>query len=291
MSYHNLLARRLPVSPLFLLRNEPSEAAEPKLHPNLLPHPDPATWAAASLAFQPDPIQSEILSHPAHRLMLLCSRQFGKTQITAIKALHFALSYPESLVVVASPTERRSAEWLLRVTSLLQSLSIPHRRDGIHHYSALLPNRSRLIGLPGAANNNRGYPAHLLIFEEAAWVPDLLWHALAPSLAVTRGRLWLISSAGPQLGFFFRQWSEPDHPAAPLRWARFRVTAEQCPRISPEALAEQRLLHGESIFRREFLCEFSSDGPAAIPPELLHRAFDPALPSLNKGRALWRENL
>ena len=248
-------------------------------------HPETSTWAQTKLNFHPDPIQSEILNHPAQRLILLCTRQFGKTQITALKALHFALRHPGALVVVASPCERRSAEWLLRVTNLLHTLGIPHRRDGIHHFSAVLPNQARLIGLPGVADTNRGYPAHLLIFEEAAYVPDPLWAALTASLAATQGRLWLISSAGPQFGFFHQQWNEERIP-----WTRFRVTADQCPRISPESLAEQRLFLGESDFRREFFCEFSSEGAQVISSEFLNRAFDDSVPSFNQGKPIWREN-
>ena len=261
----------------------PAEGPCPTATPQV--HPETSTWATTKLNFHPDPIQTEILNHPAHRLILLCTRQFGKTQITALKALHFALTHPGALVVVASPGERRSAEWLLRVTQLLQTLAIPHRRDGIHQFSAVLPNHARLIGLPGVADPNRGYPAHLLIFEEAAFVPDPLWRSLTPSLVATQGRLWLISSAGPQWGFFHQQWNETLIP-----WTRFCVTAEQCPRITPESLAEQRIFLGESDYRREFLCEFSSEGTRVILPELLLRAFDDSIPPFNHGQPLWREN-
>ena len=257
----------------------PIPAATPQLHP------DTSAWATTQFNFQPDPIQSEILNHPAHRLILLCTRQFGKTQITALKALHFALTHPGALVVVASPCERRSAEWLLRVVHLLRILGLPHRRDGIHQFSAVLPNHARLIGLPGVVDTNRGYPAHLLIFEEAAVVPDPLWKSLTPSLVATQGQLWLISSAGAQFGFFYEQWNEEQIP-----WTRFRVTADQCPRIAPESLAEQRIFLGESDFNREFLCEFSSDGPQVIPLELLTRAFDSSISAFNQGKPLWYEN-
>jgi len=278
MSHINLFARPAPTSSLFCRKNEP----KPELPPV---HPETAIWATQSCNFQPDPIQAEILNHPAERLILLCTRQFGKTQITALKALHFALTHPGALVVVASPCERRSAEWLLRVTKLLRNLGLRHRRDGIHQFSAVLPNQARLIGLPGVADTNRGYPADLLIFEEAAYVPDALWKALTASLVATRGRLWLISSAGPQSGFFYHQWNETGIP-----WTRFQVTAEQCPRIKPESLAEQRLFLGESAFNREFQCEFSAAGTQVISADLLNRAFDPTVPAFNQGRPIWYEN-
>ena len=242
----------------------------------------PSAWAAHALNFSPDPRQAEILDSPAHRLILLCSRQFGKTTISAIKALHFALNHPDSLTVVASPSLRRSAEFIRIVRRLLSTLHIQPKSDSIHPHSALLPNAARLIGLPGVIDNNRGYPAHLLIFEEAAIVPDEMFHVLTGSLAATNGALWLISSAGDQNGFFFDQWQNKE-----IEWTKFKIPATECPRISPEFLAQERLLIGEPAFNREFLCEFTSLGESILSRELLLSAIDPNYQAWNGGKPLW----
>ena len=42
----------------------------------------------------------------------------------------------------------------------------------------------------------------LLIIDEAAYVPDSLYHALNPMLAVSGGALWLMSTPNGQSGFF-----------------------------------------------------------------------------------------
>ena len=99
-------------------------------HPRAaLPAPPPSLpvsrWAAASLLFHPDPLQAQILDSPAHRLILLCSRQFGKSTLAAIKALHFALAHPGSTTLVVSPTLRRSAEWLRLVKNFFSILANP----------------------------------------------------------------------------------------------------------------------------------------------------------------------
>ncbi len=250
---------------------------------NAAPPPCVSTWAAESLHFHPDPKQVQILDSPAHRLILLCTRQFGKSTVAAIKALHFALSNPNTLTLLAAPVERRAAEWILLTHTYLRLLNIKPKSDGIHPHSAVLPNGSRLVGLPGVVDNNRGYAAHLLIFEEAAIIPDELFQVLSGCLAATDGHLWLLSSAGADFGFFYHQWHNRKIP-----WTRHKITAPECPRISAEFLEHERLLIGEPAFRREFLCEFTTLGEKLLSRDLLLSAIDPSLNAWNQGKPLCR---
>jgi hypothetical protein len=279
---------------------------------------DPVRWAQSLLGFAPDAVQAEILRSNAARLILCCTRQFGKSTITSIKALHHAWSRPNSLVLAAAPTARQSGEWLEKSRFFLSRLGIRSRSDGHNRLSLVLPNGSRLVGLPGVADNVRGFSkASLILIDEAAYVADELYQALNPMLAVSGGGLWLMSTPAAQFGFFFEEWSrgatmQADSyreespsadssarpagsglststlPAPPVSWDRFRVTAEQCPRIRAEFLAEQRVLLGDSVFRREYMCEFVAAGTQIIDRELLDDALDADLSPFNGGSPLWR---
>lgn len=241
----------------------------------------PSVWAAQSLHFHPDPRQAEILDAPPHRIILLCTRQFGKSSLSALKATHFALYHPGSLTVVAAPRHTRSAEWIRLVRRHLKSLKIPVPTDRIHPHSVVLPNGARLVALPGVVDNNRGYPADLLIFEEAAIIPDEMFQVLTGSLAATDGHLWLLSSAGRDAGFFYEQWHSQQ-----AAWTRFKVTAPECPRISAEFLEQERLLIGDQAFRREFLCEFETLGEKLLSRDLILSAVDPGYKAWNGGHPL-----
>ena len=72
---------------------------------------------------------------------------------------------------------------------------------------------------------------------------DRLYRAMRPSLAVTDGDLWLMSTPYGKRGFF---WEE---------WERISVPATECSRISPELLAEEQA-KGDETYRREYMCEF-----------------------------------
>ena len=70
-------------------------------------------------------------------------------------------------------------------------------------------------------------------------------------LAVSGGRLILMSTPFGKRGHFFKEWTEGGDT-----WERIMITAHDCPRISPEFLEEARQALGEWWFKQEYLCEF-----------------------------------
>src|SRR5882672_8324134 len=91
---------------------------------------DPVRFAEHKLNFHPDPIQSKMLRIPAHRLIINCTRQWGKSTVTAIKAIHRALYMPESLILFVSPSGRQSGEFLQKLKTFMRRLNIKPKTDG-----------------------------------------------------------------------------------------------------------------------------------------------------------------
>jgi hypothetical protein len=115
-----------------------------------------------------------------------------------------------------------------------------------------MKNKSRIISLPGSEGTIRGFSgASLIIEDEAARVPDELYFAVRPMLAVSGGRLILMSTPFGKRGHFFKEWTEGGN-----KWERIMITAHDCPRITPEFLEEERQALGEWWFKQEYLCEF-----------------------------------
>src|SRR5262249_29830427 len=73
---------------------------------------DAAEWARRTLGFRADALQSRILRSESKRGILNCSRQWGKSTVTAAKAVYHATHEPDSLVVVVSPSARQSGEFV-----------------------------------------------------------------------------------------------------------------------------------------------------------------------------------
>jgi hypothetical protein len=200
----------------------------------------------------PDPWQEQLLRSQATQTLLLASRQSGKSSVAAALALRTALLRPRSPVLLLSPTLRQSGELFRKVVDLFNALGRPL---GIVAESALrleFANGSRVVALPGTEGTVRGFSGvALLVIDEAARVPDPLYRAVRPMLAVSQGRLVALSTPFGKRGWFHDDWHGTGE------WERVRITAEQCPRIPAEFLAEERRALGERWFLQEYMCEFT----------------------------------
>ena len=227
-------------------------------------------FAQQRLGFEPDAKQAAVLESESARGILNCTRQWGKSTVAAVKAIHRAYTRPGCLVLVASPSSRQSGEFLSKASGLLSRAGIRARGDGYNELSLKLPNGSRIVGLPGVEGTVRGFSSvSLLLIDEASRVEDEMYRALRPMLAVGSGDLWLMSTPNRKQGFFYDIWEHGGD-----EWMRVKAPANECPRIPEEFLKEELAEHGEDGFRREYLCEFLDSGTAVFDRELLDRAMD-----------------
>lgn len=216
---------------------------------------DPVLFAIHRLGFTPDATQTRVLDPGIWRGILNCTRQWGKSTVMAIKALHQAcILTPGSTVLVLCPTKHQAGEFFEAVRNFMRLLDIPIRADGHNRPSLRFANGSRIIGL-SSRSNIRGYRnVSLLLVDEAAEVSEDAYQVIRPTLATAGefgGKIWMMSTPQGSEGMFFRTWTEPG-----TRWTRFRVNAEQCPRISRHFLAEEREYLGPRIYAQEYMCEF-----------------------------------
>jgi hypothetical protein len=229
---------------------------------------DVAEWVRRRLGLEPDADQRRVLTSLKKHGILNCTRQWGKSTITAALAVHEAWSRKESLTLVVSPSGRQSGEFVRKAEGFARRLGIQAKGDGDNEISLLFPNDSRIIGLPGNEATIRGFSAvGLLVVDEAARVSEELYKAIRPMLAVSEGKLWLMSTPhGPQ-GFFYEAWTRGGE-----EWERIRVRAEECPRISREFLEGERASMGERYFRQEYGCEFVDGVSGVFERDVVERA-------------------
>jgi hypothetical protein len=234
---------------------------------------DEVDFARSRLRFSPDAHQAEVLRSHEKRVILNCSRQWGKSTVTAAKALYVASSRPDCLVLVASPSRRQSAEWMRKAKRMLAHTGVVPRGDGDNEVSLGLSNGSRIVGLPGVPDTTRGFSsASMLVIDEAARVSDELYHSLRSTIAVTDGDIWMISTPRGKSGFFYETWE-----FGGTEWCRVRGPATECPQIPAAFLDEQRRVMTGDTFRQEHMCEFVGRGAGVFDRELLERVLDPGL--------------
>jgi hypothetical protein len=227
---------------------------------------DPALWAKEVLGFSADEKQSQVLKSKANRLLLNCTRQWGKSTTTAAKALHRVVGHPNQLVIALSPSGRQTGELMRKIEDFAKKCQIDPKGDGDNEMSLLLANGSRIVGLPGMEATIRGFSAvSLLVIDEAARVAEATYEAVRPMLAVSDGDLWMLSTPWGKRGFFWEEWSSE------RAWRRMRVPATECPRISAAFLAEEREHLGERAFAQEYMCEFAEREGQVFSEEAIQR--------------------
>jgi len=231
---------------------------------------DPVAFARHRLGFHANPGQLQALDPLIRRGLLNCCRQWGKSTAVAVRAVHQAFHHAGSLTVAASPSGRQSAEFVRKAAGLLQKLGIAPRGDGDNEISLLLPNGSRIVGLPGNESTIRGFSSvALLLIDEASRVDEALYHAVRPMIAAnSEAAIWLMSTPNGRQGFFYDEWSQ----GGP-EWTRIEAPATNCPRIRPEFLAEERRHLTDQVFRQEYLCEFVAADFSYFDPESIDAAF------------------
>lgn len=206
---------------------------------------------ANTLGITLDDWQQNFLASKEQRILVNCSRQTGKSSMAAILGLHTALTKKNATVLLLSPSLRQSSELFRKVLTIYNLL---HRPVAIRAESSLrleLVNSSRIISLPGREDTIRGISAvTLAILDEASRIEDDLFIAVSPMLAVSNGRLIMLSTPFGARGRFHEAYKHRDE------WQYFEVPATNCPRISPAFLEKEFSTMGEWSYLQEYCCQF-----------------------------------
>lgn len=217
------------------------------------------------------------------------TRQWGKTFIGVLVSTEFGLIYPGAQIRYVSYTRQGLREFVHPNMSQLL-LDCPEdikprwsRQEGKY----LFPNGSALH-MAGANNghedDSRGPRAHLIVFEEAAFVDRLEYmvsSVATPQLTTTGGRILMISTP-------------PETPAHDVSFYKERakaaghytkLTIDQNEHITPQA--REKLIHemggrDSTKARRELWCEWIVDESSAVVPDFTEdrqsRIVQPARP-------------
>ncbi len=236
-----------------------------------------AVLMALRSGIEPDDWQADLLRSDAKQMVLNCSRQSGKSTITSILALHQAIYTANSLILLLSPSLRQSQELFRKLQDFYNALESDYLPQAVEE-SALrmeLSNGSRIIALPGKEATIRGFSGvSLLIIDEASRVEDSLYQSVRPMLAVSGGRIILLSTPFGKRGFFHSEWTNGDG------WQRTKITADLCPRIDKDWLERERKRIGDWWYRQEYLCEFAETNDQVFSYDDIQDALDPELKPL-----------
>lgn len=223
----------------------------------------------------PDRWQGELLSQIVTRqenALVCCSRQIGKTE-TVAAAAYLAACLGE-FVLVLSPSDDQSKEFNDRVLKFHRDLNLVAPSAEPSKHELKLVSGGRTLALPNNERTVRSRSAvDLLVIDEASRVPDVLYGAVRPMLAVSGGRTVLLSTPFGKRGFFWKEWNGEGMGG----WRRHRYTWQTCPRIDPAFIEDERRSHGDLWVKQEYECEFHSTSAGFFDVDAFRELIDPRL--------------
>jgi len=213
--------------------------------------------------------QREVLEHDGN-ITIRSGRQVGKSVVVAEKAVRFALGHDNSSTLILAASQRQASLLFEKVRGTL-ALREVDPFDGEPTLSKLtLKNGSRIYCLPAGKTGAfiRGYTIDLLIIDEAAYVPEVVFNAIIPMIAVSRkkglGYIILLSTPFGKGGYFYHSFGDPD-------FRQWHVSSEKCPRIPGKLLTKERKRLSKAQYLQEWCGEFAEEYNQFFKSDLLQR--------------------
>ena len=219
---------------------------------------DPVFFSETFLDIHPYPYQKDFLTDKSKRIVICAGRRIGKSTMTAARGLWFALMHKNTTTLIISATLRQS---MLMFDTMLDYVSRSlWIEDSVKRKTRTLirfRNGSKIKAYPcGKGKGIRGDTAHLIILDEASFMPeDVIGEAILPMLATTDGTVIMLSTPYDRDHIFYKVFTSP-------QWSKYSYPTEINPTVKKEFLEEQRELIGETRFRQEYRAEFVDDARA-----------------------------
>ena len=208
-----------------------------------------------------DTWQKKVLNHNGN-ITLRTGRQVGKSEVVSAKAVKFALENAGTTTMIIAASKRQSSLLFEKVRGNLDLKEMA----GEKIYSEkptltkiLMKNGSRIYSLPVGRTGYfiRGFTIDCLICDEAAYIPESVWNAVIPMIAVSRkarkmGYIILLSTPFGKGGYFYNSFNDKD-------FRSFHVSSEKCKRIPNKFLAKEKKRMSRREYRQEYMGEFTDD--------------------------------
>ena len=245
------------------------------------------------LEYKLDGLQSRILEdlqgNDTNKVLILSSRQIGKSYWSCVYALMFLIKNPNTIARIVAPTLEQAYDIVEDNLSKILEDCPPcfiSRKKSTLRWDFSNGSSLRLGGLKRAhVDSNRGGNASLVIYEECGFVnsDDFMYginSVLGPQLLRSAGREIYVSTPS----------DNPDHalhshvlPECEVNSSLYRYTVFDSPSISEHMVDEAIRRSGgkeTEAFRREYMAEIiRSDSSMVVPFSLENHVADIQIPN------------
>ena len=212
-----------------------------------------------------DPWQEEVLETKGN-IVLRSGRQVGKSTVISIAAGDYALSNRKKTVLVIAAVERQAYLLFNKILNYIDE-KYPNQIKGRATMTFVeFKNGSIIRCLPAGLTGEgiRGYTVDLLIADEAAFISEMVWTAVTPMLAITRGRKILLSTPHGRSGYYYDCFKD-------LTYTSFHISSEDCVRKDQEFLDNEKKRMTKAQYAQEYLGQFTDELRQLFPDELIKK--------------------
>ena len=248
-----------------------------------------------------DPWQNKVMEHKGN-FILRTGRQVGKSKVVSRKGTRLSIEYDKTETLVIAASQRQSSyifekmmyiynrmdelmvidakkehksEWT-RTRSRKDLINLFYRKYGLFPENPTrtrvdLSNGSRVHCLPAGKTGVylRCFTIDFLIGDEAAYIPEPVYIAVKPMIAVSkklRGLGWEMYLSTPfgKGGYFYHCCHDDD-------FLQIHVSSEDCERIPRDFLKKEKLKLTRIEYAQEYLGEFIDEYNQLFPTELIKK--------------------
>jgi hypothetical protein len=210
--------------------------------------------------------QKKILDAEKRFIVIMCGRRFGKSELSQILIIKQALKGGQ--VAYITPTYGLAQVFFERLTKVLPF------KSNISKLKIYCPNEGSIEFFTGERLDNlRGRKFHLVIVDEAAFIPDLEdgWNnSIRPTLTDYEGKAVFLSTPRGKNFFYslFMKQGEND-------WQSFKFSTYDNPHINPREIDEARIQLPEVVFEQEYMANPSENSANPFGNAFIKRCVKP----------------
>lgn len=194
--------------------------------------------------------QQKILENDKRFRVIMCGRRFGKSELSQILSVTYA-SRGLSVAYI-TPTYGLAKVFFGKLT---EALPFPNNKSDL---KIAFPTGGEIEFFTGERLDNlRGRKFHLVIVDEASFIPDLEngWNnSIRPTLTDYKGKAVFLSTPKGKNFFYslFMKQGEND-------WSSFKFTSYDNPFIDPQEIDDARMQLPEVVFEQEYMANPSEN--------------------------------
>ena len=194
--------------------------------------------------------QQKILECERRFIVVMCGRRFGKSELSQIFSISEAIKGGQ--VAYITPTYKLAKAFFERLTAALPF------KNNISNLKIYCPNNGSIEFYTGERLDNlRGRKFHLVIIDEAAFIPNLEdgWNnSIRPTLTDYQGKAVFLSTPRGKNFFYsmFMKQGEND-------WQSFKFSTYDNPYINHREIEDAKIQLPKVVFEQEYLANPSEN--------------------------------